>query len=326
MIMLYLLKTSGFFNLGSMLCKKKFRILAYHRFGSINLSAHSLEREVRYLRKHFSIINLEDYADFLKGKRELLPNSVILTVDDGYQDFYTTAFQILKKYEIPATVFLTTDFIDGRIWLWHDLLNFGLANTSVEAISLNGRSFELNDNSGKSRVKVYLDRICTEVTPAKRDIIINQVLEKLRVSVPERPASEYAPLTWSQISEMSQFGVSYGAHTCTHPVLSKIAPDEAIREIRESKHRIEDMLQKEVVAFCYPNGKENDFNEDTKRMVKDCGFACALSMIYGMNDSRTDRFALRRMADRESFVHFVHDVSGFGELRRSLRRIRMRYI
>ena len=53
-------------------------------------------------------------------------NSVLLTVDDGYQDFYNLAFPILKKYEVPATVFFTTDFIDKRIWLWHDLLNFGL--------------------------------------------------------------------------------------------------------------------------------------------------------------------------------------------------------
>jgi len=66
----------------------------------------------------------------------LKANSVLLTVDDGYQDFYNLAFPILKKYEVPATVFFTTDFIDKRIWLWHDLLNSNLGKPLVLPVRL----------------------------------------------------------------------------------------------------------------------------------------------------------------------------------------------
>jgi peptidoglycan/xylan/chitin deacetylase (PgdA/CDA1 family) len=124
---------------------------------------------------------------------------------------------------------------------------------------------------------------------------------------------------------MSKFKVDYGAHTCTHPILTKIDPDEALWEIKKSKERIEEAIQRDIQAFCYPNGKENDFNENIKAMVRKCGFKCAMSMIYGMNNSETDLYALRRMADREAFTHFVHDVSGFGELRSSFRKVITRH-
>jgi len=63
---------------------------------------------------------------------------------------------------------------------------------------------------------------------------------------------------------MSGNGIRFGSHTCTHPILSKVPESEALREIRESKRRIEEATQMEVLSFCYPNGKESDFNEKVK--------------------------------------------------------------
>ena len=118
---------------------------------------------------------------------------------------------------------------------------------------------------------------------------------------------------------MSRYGITFGAHTYTHPILTKIPLDEAFQEISRSKNRIENVLQQTTSAFCYPNGKKCDFDENIKAIVKECGFICAMSMIYGINNSNSDRYALRRMAVRGSFSHFLQDVSGFGALRNKLR-------
>lgn len=318
---LTLLKNTGFFGVAKMVLRKQVRILAYHRFGKSHLSSEIFERQIRYLTKHYNIIGSEYFMDFVQGHNELPPNCVVLTVDDGYQDFYTVAFPILKKYNVPTIVFLTVDFVDNRIWLWHDLLNFGISHTRRADFILNGNFFDLTYPLGRSKLKLSLDKICTRSTTTERDAFIDQFLKELKVEVPKYPTPDYAPLTWNQIIEMSGSGISYGAHTCTHPILSKIAPHEALQEIRDSKRHLEAVVQKDILAFCYPNGTENDFNEDVKKMVKECGFSCAMSMIYGMNDLKSDRYALRRMsADDRSFPHFLHDVSGFGLLRRSLRK------
>jgi peptidoglycan/xylan/chitin deacetylase (PgdA/CDA1 family) len=319
------LRAGGLFELSKLFYRSKIRILAYHRFGEGYVAAKIFESQIKYLKKHFNIIDLGSYLDFLYWQKELPSNSVIITIDDGYQDFYVVAFQILRNYEVPATVYLTADFIDKGIWLWHDLLNFGLKNTVLNKFTLNGRSFDLTNISGKSRLKLYLDQVCTSVAPIERDELINQVLEELRVKVPERPTPEYAPLTWNQILEMSKHGISFGSHTCSHPILSKLPTQDALYEIKESKKRLEDFMQREILSFCYPNGKEGDFNEHIKLLVKEAGFAGAMSLIYGMNDLKSDPYELRRMAlDGRFYIHFLHDVSGFGELRNSLRRKALR--
>jgi len=318
---LHILKGMGYFKLVSLLYKESVRILAYHRFGASCVSTESFEKQIKYLIKHFNPISIGTYLGFLLGRRELLPNSVILTVDDGYRDFYGIAFPILRKYEIPAAVFITTDFIDKGIWLWHDLLNFGLKNTPLNNFILNGRSFDISGQIGKLQLKLRLDQLCTRLAPIERDELINQLLKDLHVTVPERPTPDYAPLKWNQILEMSKCGISFGSHTCTHPILSRLPVQEALYEIRESKRRIEEVTQREILSICYPNGKEGDFNEKVKLMVKEAGFRCAMSLIYGMNSLDSDPYELRRMAlDGRSYIHFLHDVSGFGELRNSLRR------
>jgi peptidoglycan/xylan/chitin deacetylase (PgdA/CDA1 family) len=249
----------------------------------------------------------------------------MITVDDGYQDFYTEAFPIIKRYRVPVTVFLTIDFIDKQIWLWHDLLNYAITNTARAKFDINGNHFNLRTQQGRREFKLSLDIICTSLDTSKRDNFIHTILHELDVKVPANPTANYAPLGWSCIKEMSRFGISFGAHTCTHPILSRIPPEHALIEIKESKRRLEEVIQKDVLAFCYPNGKETDFNRSIKEKVKQSGFKCAMSMIYGMNDSRSDPYALKRIGlDGRSFLHFIYNLSGFGVLRISLRRFRLR--
>ena len=316
---LSLFNKTGLFRFAKVITKNKLRILGYHRFGDGYVTSQSFEKQIAYLKKHYNVIDLQSCLDFLYGKKQSSPNSVLLTVDDGYQDFYSIAFPILRKYNVPATLFLTVDFIDKGIWLWHDLLNFGINNTSRADFTLNGKVFDLRNRRGRAELKLSLDRICTSCTTTEKDEFISQVLKELGVNAPEHATPDYAPLTWDQIVEMFRFGVNYGSHTCTHPILSKISLNEALQEIQESKHRIEEVMQRDIMAFCYPNGKEDDFNETIKKMVKECGYKCAMSIIYGMNDFKSDKYALRRMGigDRP-FINFVHDVCGFGMLRVSL--------
>jgi peptidoglycan/xylan/chitin deacetylase (PgdA/CDA1 family) len=316
------LEASGCFHAAGMLYRRKVRIMTYHRFGEGYVAGEEFAKQVRFLKKRFSIIDLASYLDRMRENRELPENSVLLTVDDGYEDFYTVAFPILKEHGVPATVFLTVDFLDTGMWLWHDRLNLGLKSTRKTEITLHENHFVFGDNDGRKTLKAYLDSVATRCSPEERDEFVDLVLQELEVQVPGHPTSEYAPLRWDQVVEMSRFGVNFGSHTCTHPILTRISAADCLREMRESKERIEEVLQTEVSAFCYPNGTERDFNESSKKMVEACGYRCAMTMLYGLNDRETDPFALRRMgADGRSFLQFRKDVSGVGEWRRVLRKV-----
>jgi len=77
------------------------------------VSVNTFERQMNFLKKHnYNVLNLEDVAALIKDRRKLPPKSIVLTFDDGNKDNYTYAFPILKKYNLPATIFLILSEVD----------------------------------------------------------------------------------------------------------------------------------------------------------------------------------------------------------------------
>jgi peptidoglycan/xylan/chitin deacetylase (PgdA/CDA1 family) len=121
------------------------------------------------------------------------------------------------------------------------------------------------------------------------------------------------PLSWEQVKEMRAHGVEFGSHTLTHPMLSRVPLGEARREIADSRRMLEDKLGVAVPFFCYPRG---DFNEAVKRIVSEEGYLAACTTLPGVNDWRTDLFALRRtyVGRHDSAGEFSKKVSGAYDL------------
>jgi len=93
-------------------------VLMYHRFGydksTLFISPGNFERQMQYLKnRKYNVISLDELVEGIKSGRAFAHNSVVITVDDGYQDNYTYAYPVLKKYGFPATIFLISNFI-GR--------------------------------------------------------------------------------------------------------------------------------------------------------------------------------------------------------------------
>ena len=101
-------------------------------------------------------------------------------------------------------------------------------------------------------------------------------------------------LTWDHVRIMHENDISFGSHTVTHPILSRVPISRARTELCISKRVIEEKLGCPVKTFAYPNGKEEDFNETTKLLLKEAGYICALTTIFGTNECNQDLFALRR--------------------------------
>ena len=105
--------------------------------------------------------------------------------------------------------------------------------------------------------------------------------------------------------------ITFGAHTLTHPVLSRLPKKDAEKEIAESKKTLEKGLDRKVDFFSYPYGARGDFNEETKEIVKG-NFSCAVTTIPGFNNANSDMFELRRIgcSHENDFIVFKVKVSG----------------
>jgi peptidoglycan/xylan/chitin deacetylase (PgdA/CDA1 family) len=88
--------------------------------------------------------------------------------------------------------------------------------------------------------------------------------------------------------------VSIGSHTHTHAILSRCPDAEVTRELVTSKRVIESNLGAPCRLFCYPNGRLGDFDARTRAIVRDTGYACALTTVHGLNDALADVYALKR--------------------------------
>ena len=136
-----------------------------------------------------------------------------------------------------------------------------------------------------------------------------------------------ALLTWEDILELDRDGtLRFEAHTLTHPNLPALDTNAAQEEIAGSKAELENRLGRVVRALSYPSGL---FGKREEWIAAEAGFQAAVSCEPGVNDRRTDRFALRRrqVDARDSLLDFRAKLGGGHDSSPPLRALyrRLRY-
>lgn len=299
----------------------------YHRFANHDvdrqLRADIFERQVRILRRHFNVISLKSLCSTLVAGEPVPPHAVVLTIDDGYGDFYYFGFPLLRRYSLPATIYITTDFVDKKIWLWPDRIEHVLAQTKHRdySLSVNSKTFTLRLNSSEQRRSAWREiaGYCLGLRNEEKDVVIDEIARDLGVSVPATPSADYAALTWEQVREMKHHGIDVGSHTCTHPRLVRVDNAALSREINHSKRRIEHMIDDTVASFAYPFGDRCDYDDNIKSLVKAAGYENAV-VAYFDGDTTKDLFALRRSSIGSNLGEFKDVVFGAQYLSASIKR------
>lgn len=119
-------------------------------------------------------------------------------------------------------------------------------------------------------------------------------------------------LSPSQIHEMKSNNISFGSHTVSHQILTRLTNEEVVREIRDSKDILESQLSQIINFFAYPVGTRADFDDAIMDIVKACKYTCACSNMYGMNGENADIFALKRIGieTTDNFFIFKQKLDG----------------
>jgi peptidoglycan/xylan/chitin deacetylase (PgdA/CDA1 family) len=307
--------------------RSKALIVTYHRFtrsdNDVRTAAASFGRHLDYLAQYYEIVPLSFIARRLAAGRGLPANIAAITIDDGYSDAHEIAFPILRERGLPAAMFVVTEFVDQKKWLWTDKLRYLVARAEAHTIEGNllGRDFCVEFEPDDS-IFCAADRVNSllKVIPDKdKDEAIARIASAFGVEMPDTPPAEYRSVSWQQIREMSDSGIEIGSHTATHPILPNVSSDRLRRELRESRLRIEAETGRKVEMFCYPNG---NYDRTVVREVAAAGYSCAVTVRYGLNSERSDPLTLKRIHAEYDLPHFIQSTSGFEEFKTGLLRLR----
>ena len=269
-------------------------ILTYHSFcaewpqGLFNsLPVARFERQLRFLRANFKLVSLQQGLRCVQqGHIEEQPR-VAITIDDGFRDNYTNAWPILQRYGVPATIFVTTDFIDTGRPPWPTQLVEILERTEVKVMEAPFRS-DLKSLAERSAAALQLKNAWSALPPEERFKRLVRLRRHLQVDVDTR----YPSLTWDQVREMRKAGIHFGSHTEYHSMLTRVARGVAESELRIAKWRLESELDEPCDVLAYPGGEHNGV---TANLVRTVGYKAALTQEPGANDDVADLYHLRRV-------------------------------
>jgi peptidoglycan/xylan/chitin deacetylase (PgdA/CDA1 family) len=274
-------------------------VLTYHRVlsdGDVKIdrtqryvTENEFKAQIEYLLRRRNPVPL---IDVVAG--EIGDGSVFaVTFDDGYGDNYRTAAPILKESGVPASIFVTTDPVSGRGWLWWDRLANALTQSVGKTFAAFGRDWTIRTETDVWNTQAKLTKLLKR--RADRDDIIESIAEQLGVDE-DPPSGLYS--TWDGIRALRNDGWEVGAHTKSHRILTSIPREDAFREINESADEIENETGTRPRLFAYPNGRPEDFDGEIISCLKKAGFVGAVAGDAGPEKSEIDPFAVKRIGPK----------------------------
>ncbi len=258
-----------------------YAVLAYHQVVEDGdglehaVSAQRFRAQLAFLREHGDIVSV---AELLKRRQRTARPArwtFALTFDDGYASLARVAHPILLAAGIPATVFLTTGFMDDRTahpW-WDQLRRF--VATACGSARWRGHNYPLQTAHQKLEFFKHVSR--TIVHDYRRLTELQLLLADAAGDEAER-ASEF--LDWDTVRALQLDGLfTFAPHTVSHPVLSSCT--NLTYEIGHSRQRLLEELGVASELFAYPYGRPEHFSAQVQSVLRAHGLTIAFTTVFG---------------------------------------------
>ncbi len=331
--LLFACKLVGLFYLARRLTRNRLKILCYHGFELQDESAFRpklfikparFERRLRTIKRlGFNVLSLDEAIERLYSG--MLPeDALVITVDDGFHSFSHIAVPCLKRYGFPATVYVTTYYVQNKNPIFGLVVQYMFWKTRRREVTLRGVCWSSHDRNVNLVEPAdaadamwtcinYGEQRCSEV---QRRQICEQLGALLEVPYADILQARILQLmSPEELGALSSADVSVELHTHRH-TFSGDDPIAAEREIADNRAALQQWLPGERRHFCYPSGlwEERQWDWLDHMRVKS-----STTCIPGLNSRETPHHALKRFLDGDNIHHleFEAALSGFSDLMRN---------
>ncbi len=285
------------------------------------LSVQDFETQLDYLQANFDVLHFPDFEAAMQGKKTYEKPTALLTFDDGFIDHYETVFPIFKRRGISGVFFLVDSTLDETPFLVNvHKTHFLLAKLGAKAFDdvvkaeLLGRkvTFDRSQREGIYRYDEKKDfdvkRLLNYDLPFEiADTILEDLFSRHIGDSVAFAKSLY--LSRPQIREMAASGMTFGPHTRSHRVLSRLTPNEQHKELEHGAGLIRELTGQTSVPLCYPYGHPHTYSKETPQILAETGHSMAFNTVRAPVRFGVDApFALPRY-DTKDLPPFVKQFS-----------------
>ena len=246
-------------------------------------SQEQFEQTLLWFKSRYNLVSINELREHVyEGKP--LKNACMLSVDDGWRSTYEVIYPVMKKHNVPFTIFVSPQVMETGMNFWYYTLRF-CNEEEIKNILVRRGYFT-------AEVKQYPAELIL------KEILIDEVYDVLDEYLKAHPEVEIPRgfMNTDEVLELHKSGlVEVGAHTLIHPILKAEDGTRAQKEIATSVNRLSDMLDKQVTSFAYPNGIEGvDYSVRDEQYAKEAGIKMAFSVDPGVITHKTNSLSIPR--------------------------------
>ena len=323
-----ILGETGLFRL---LCPGTVPVFMLHRVTESNdgvpgrMTASQLRGYLQYIsKKGYQVLSMDELWQSLDKGRKIPSKSVLFTIDDGFYDHHDVAAKVFDEFGFPLNFFVITGLLDEQLWPWDDQISYAFRNTRVlhsdiELPSEAVFSVDLREASTETVIRELRDALKTGPQSEIYQWLREELFAKLEVDYPSSAPAEYRPMSWNDARSLRERGHGVYPHTCSHRILSTLAPAEKRKEIRDSLQRVGKELGFSPQVFAYPTGRPSDYDDRDVEELRQAGFNMAFNTVPAYVRRGQDHFELPRFSLPENPADFLQIVNRFEALKEKLR-------
>jgi len=309
------LSAAGFFRRGS---ESGLAVVTYHgvlpqgyeriddAFDGNLVSADALHKQLRLLKANYNVISPDDALAWREGRFELPPRAVLLTCDDGLLNNLTDMLPVLQQENLRCIFFVTgASAGDQRTRLWYEDLFLVFRSALAGKFEIESEAIVLRGQLGSRALRraSWWDAVkeLSQVGAETRLSFVRAASSQLGVELSpiggadDSSCRRFGLLTLSELRALAAAGMTIGAHTMSHPLLSQLPLDLARGEIVDCRAKLEAALQTRVWAFAYPFGDAASVTPRVMAIPQEAGYTAAFLNFGGGLGANLPPYALPRI-------------------------------
>ncbi|MGA8900858.1 polysaccharide deacetylase family protein [Bradyrhizobium sp.] len=260
------------------------RDAAFQPNSHLEITPQFLRAVLAHLRaRGIDIITMDEFHRRLT-ERDYSRRSACFTFDDGYRDNRDFALPVMREFDAPLTVYVTSDFAQGTGNQWWVALERAIAKASTIEAGIDGVATRI-DTSTLSAKRSAFERLhdWLRALPGRDDLAREIAALCASQGIDQAAICRELCMSWDELKPFANESlVNIGAHTVTHCNLAQQPDEIASHEMATSRARIESALQRPALHFAYPYGDRLAAGQREFALAKAAGFTTAVTTRPGM--------------------------------------------